>query len=52
MYARNNIGPSTVPWGTPEVTSTEMDDVPSNATVCVLSERKTFIQFNVSSLMP
>ena len=29
MYARNSRGPSTVPWGTPEVTGAELDDLPS-----------------------
>ena len=41
-----------MPWGTPEVTGTEVDDVPSNTTVCVLSVRKVCIQCSVFCLMP
>ena len=41
MYIKKKIGPRTVPWGTPKVTGTDVDDVPSRTTVCVLSKRKT-----------
>ena len=39
MYARNSRGP-TVPWGTPEVTGAEVDDLPSTTTFWVLLDRK------------
>jgi hypothetical protein len=45
MNMRNNIGPSTVPWGTPDVTGILLDVSPSRITVCVLSVRKSFIQW-------
>ena len=45
MNMRNNIGPSTVPWGTPDVTGILLDVSPSRITVCVLSVRKFFIQW-------
>jgi hypothetical protein len=37
---RNEIGPNTVPWGTPDVTGTVLEDIPFTTTVCVrLTER-------------
>ena len=42
MYARNSRGPSTVPWGTPDVTGAELDDLPSTTTFWVLLDRKLF----------
>ena len=32
---RNKIGPNTVPWGTPDVTGTILEDIPFTTTVCV-----------------
>ena len=52
MYIRNKIGPRTVPWGTPEVTGTDVDDVPSRTTVCVLSDRNACIQLSVLCCIP
>ena len=44
MKSKNNNGPSTVPWGTPDVTDAGDDKVPSSVTCCVLSVRKAWIQ--------
>ena len=41
---RNKIGPNTVPWGTPDVTGTGLEDIPFTTTVCVRSDRKAWIQ--------
>ena len=35
MYIKNNNGPKTVPWGTPDVVTTGADDAPSITTDCV-----------------
>ena len=32
MYNRNIRGPRTVPWGTPDVTTAELDVIPSRRT--------------------
>ena len=32
MYNRNISGPRTVPWGTPDVTDTGLDVIPSRST--------------------
>jgi hypothetical protein len=42
MSMRNNIGASTVPWGTADVTGILLNVSPSRITVCVLSVRKSF----------
>ena len=47
MHTKKGIGSSTVPCGTPEVTCIFSDFSPSNMTVCVLSVRKSSIQFRV-----
>ena len=39
-YTRNNNGPSTVPWGTPDVTGLVSDKLPSRTTVWSRWERK------------
>ena len=39
-YTRNNNGPSTVPWGTPDVTGLVSDELPSRTTVWSRWERK------------
>ena len=44
MFNRKRIGPRTDPWGTPHVTGTDEEAVPSRTTVCVLSPRKALIQ--------
>ena len=44
MKHRNNRGPKTVPWGTPESTCMESDDAPSRITCCVRWVRNTSIQ--------
>ena len=46
------IGPNTVPWGTPDVTGTVLEDIPFTTTVCVRSDRKGWIQSRVFSCMP
>ena len=45
------MGPSTVHWGTPEVTAI-FADVFSKSTVCVLFARKDVIQFVIWSDIP
>ena len=52
MYIRNSMGPSTVHWGTPEVTAIFSDVVFSKCTVCVLFARKDVIQFVTWSDIP
>jgi hypothetical protein len=50
MYIiRNSMGPSTVPWGTPEVTAIFSDVVFSKSTVYVLFARKDVIQDQLSN---
>ena len=49
MHIRNSMGPSTVPWGTPDVTTIFSDVVFSKSTVCVLFVRKDVIQFVIWS---
>ena len=34
MYIRNSNGPKTDPWGTPDITGMECDDVPLTTTLC------------------
>ena len=46
------IGPNRVPWGTPDVTGTVLEDIPFTTTVCVRSDRKAWIQSRVFSGMP
>ena len=46
------MGPSTVHWGTPEVTAICSDGVCSKSTVCVLFARKDVIQFVIWSDIP
>ena len=36
MWTKNSTGPSTVPWGTPEVTGLREDNAPSTPTNCIL----------------
>ena len=49
MYNRKRSGPSTEPWGTPEVTLTSSDDSPSSTTVWVRPIRNDCIQFSQST---
>ena len=46
------MGPSTVPWGTPEVTTLFSDVVFSKSTVCVQFARKDVIQIVIWSDIP
>jgi hypothetical protein len=39
LYARNNIGPSTLPCGTPDVTVTSSGNCPPTLTLCVRPNR-------------
>ena len=52
MYIRNNVGPSTEPCGTPEVTDRSGDSVPRTATLWLLWARKLWIQFTMFGFMP
>ena len=52
MYVKNNKGPSTVPCGTPDNTSSLSDFVPSITTCCFLFERKDLIHALVRPRMP
>ena len=47
MYTRNNSGPNTVPYGTPESTSSFTDSHPSTSTCCVLEDIKDVIHCRV-----
>ena len=51
-YIRNSMSPSTVPWGTPEVTAIFSDVVFSKSTVCVLVARNDVIKFVIWSDIP
>ena len=48
----NINGPSTYPWGTPEVTGTKCECSPSRTTLCLFFSRKLFNHRNVVSSMP
>ena len=52
MKARNNRGPSTVPWGTPELTGACADDYPFRTTHWCLSARKWEIHIRLSLRTP
>ena len=52
MYTRNNNGPSTVPWGTPDVTGLVSDELPSRTTVWSRWERKDLIHMRVNPSIP
>ena len=43
MYTRNNRGPRTVPWDTPDMTGLVSDDCPSRMTVCSRCDRNDAI---------
>ena len=44
IYERNRQGPNTDPWGTPDITGTSGDCLPSTTTDWFLSWRNVFIQ--------
>ena len=44
---RNKIGPIAVPRGTTDVTGTVIGDIPFTTTVCVRSDRKSWIHGRV-----
>ena len=48
MYSRKRAGPKTDPCGTPDVTGTLSDEVPSRTTICDLLLRKASIHSTVS----
>ena len=52
MYIRNNRGPRTVPWGTPDVTGLVSDDFPSRMTVCSRCDRNYAIHPRVFPVIP
>src|SRR6056300_1027018 len=41
---RNNIGPKTVPWGTPDLTGDQLEHVPLTTTRCRRSVKKSLSQ--------
>jgi hypothetical protein len=43
MYARNNSGPSTLHYGTPDFTLTSFDNCPSTLTLCVRPKRNSLV---------
>jgi hypothetical protein len=47
MNTRNNVGPSTVPWGTPDVTWEHMEASPSTTTLWILLLRNASIHILV-----
>ena len=49
---RNRIGPRTVPWGTPLITAATKDIMPSRATTCSRSVRKSAIQLYNFPVIP
>jgi hypothetical protein len=44
--------PRQCPGGTPDVTGTDVEEVPFITTVCVLSDKNALIQFNISFWIP
>ena len=52
MYVKNNKGPSTVPCGIPDNTSSLYDFIPSSTSCCFLFERKYLIHALVCPRMP
>ena len=52
IYDKNNRGPRTVPWGTPEITGELEDDWPSMMTFCWREVRKLSIYNLVFPRMP
>ena len=53
MYSRKRAGPRTDPCGTPDVTGTLSDEVPSRTNICDLLLRKASIHstVNISTLL-
>jgi hypothetical protein len=47
MYMINKIRPNAIPWGTIDVTGTVLGGIPFTTTVCVRSDRKSWIQSRV-----
>ena len=45
MYSTKSNGPTTEPWGIPEVTLCHFDSLPCTATFCFLYVRNASIQF-------
>ena len=41
-----------MPWGTLDVTGTDVEEVPFMTPVCVLSDKNALIQFNISFWIP
>ena len=52
IYSKNNKGPSTEPWGTPELIGISDELSPSSTTVWERPVRKAFIQDRVLTLAP
>ena len=51
MQRRNNAGPRTEPWGTPDLTVPHVECNPFTETVWTLLRRKSFIHVKVDPLM-
>ena len=47
MCKRKSRGPSIVPWGTPDLTSSSLERIPSQSTDCERSVRKASTHFSV-----
>ena len=52
MYKRNEVGPRTEPWGTPDVTGIAADFSPSRATHCERPSKNTLIQLRLFRVIP
>ena len=48
----NRSGPSTEPWGTPEITRIQCENFPLITTLCILSFNQPSIHFTVFSSIP
>ena len=48
----NKIGPSIVPWGTPEITNDQSEQLPLNTTRCLLFVKKILIHRNREPSIP
>ena len=52
IYRRKSKGARTVPWGTPDVTEADIDDLPSQITICCLPSKSDVNQFNNGPRIP
>ena len=52
IWSKNNNGPKTVPWGTPESTIAHLNCLPSTTTRCTLFFKNPAVQLRIVPVMP